>query len=336
MNRFRSLSLTVCLVLLPAAAWPLAFSAQTQQPQPADKSSQAKPAATDEEGEADEPVATPPEELKRQPAEARAAAWKMLETGIDSPKPQPRIDALNALGTLGADRQAEHFITAAMQDKDVDVRIAAVAAMAATLNRRMIPQLRTALDDPRPEVEFAAAVTLWKMHDHTGIDLLYGVLTGERKAHSGFVTSELHEANKDMHSPSTLAEIGAEQGAYALLGPFGIGLDVARMMRKSSNGNSARVLTASLLSENHSATTERNFLDALRDKDYFVRLASARALGKFHSRQTSDALIDTFGDRKPSVRDMAAASYLLSAGPGKHPAAHPVHPAPAASVAKGK
>jgi hypothetical protein len=301
-----------CLTLALSVFQTVPLHAQDQTSSKPPQTKAPADATAQDEGEADEPVAPNPADLKKDPAKAKAAAWQLLDTGVSSPKPQPRIDALNALGSLGGDRHAEDLLVAAMKDKDVDVRLSSVAAMAAMENRNVIPQLRIALDDSSPEVAFAAAVSLWKMHDQSGINLLYGVLTGERKAHSGFVTTELHEANKDMHSPSTLAEIGAEQGAYALLGPFGIGLDVAKMMRKSSNGNSARVLTANLLSEDRSAATEKTFLDALQDKDYFVRLASARALGKYHGQAASDALIGAFADAKPSVRDMAAASYLRS------------------------
>ncbi len=136
------------------------------------------------------------------------------------------------------------------------------------------------------------------------------MLAGERRAAEGFIGTEMHQANKDLHSPSTLALLGAEQGAYALLGPFGIGLDAAKMMMKGSNANSARVLTASLLSSDNTPRTKRQFLAALRDKDYFVRAASARALGNYRGKDVSDALQATFTDKKPSVGLTAAASYI--------------------------
>ncbi len=177
-------------------------------------------------------------------------------------------------------------------------------------DRRLIPFLRRALDDKAPEVSYAAAVALWKVHDHSGEAILYQVLAGERKAAEGFIGTEMHQANKDLHSPSTLALLGAEQGAYALLGPFGIGLDAAKMMMKGSNANSARVLTASLLSSDNTPLTKRQFLAALRDKDYFVRAASARALGNYRGKDVSDALQATFTDKKPSVGLTAAASYI--------------------------
>ena len=125
----------------------------------------------------------------------------------------------------------------------------------------------------------------------------------------------MHEANKDLHDPSALAKIGAEQGAYALLGPFGIGLSAARLMMKSNSGNSARLLTVNLLAQDHSDATKEEFIAALSDKDYFVRAASARSLGEFHGKDVTDAIATAFGDSKPSVRLMAAASYIRSSQP---------------------
>ena len=63
------------------------------------------------------------------------------------------------------------------------------------------------------------------MNDHSGESILYAVLAGDRKVKQGAVGSGLHEADQDLHTPSKLAEIGAEQGAYALLGPVGFGVD---------------------------------------------------------------------------------------------------------------
>jgi HEAT repeat protein len=266
--------------------------------------------------EPDQPVVKP-SATKLDAANGTATAWEMLETALKDTKPQLRIDALNAIGTIPGSKRTEGMLQDSLQDKDVDVRLASIAAAGSMEDTNMIPTLRQALDDPAPEVNFAAAVSLWKMHDPSGINVLYGVLTGDRKANDSFMKSGMHEANKDMHDPATLAKIGAKQGAYALLGPFGIGLDAARLMMKSNSANSARVLTATLLADDHSDLTKQEFIAALGDKDYFVRAASARALGKFHGKDVTDALLATFGDAKPTVRYMAAASYIRSSQPAR-------------------
>lgn len=316
MKRRLASSSIVCIV----CATLFIFAAQAQSnPNGAQAQQQAKPQTEDGDfgidSEPDEPVPA----TNTDPAKAEGAAWQMLETAMQGTKPQSRIDALGALGTLSGNKKAEGMVSDALKDHDVDVRLASVAAMSAMQDRNTIPELRVALDDPAPEVDFAAAVALWKMHDQTGINVLYGVLAGERKASASLAASGVHEANKDLHNPSTLAKIGARQGAYALLGPFGIGLDAARMMHKGSDANSARVLTATLLSDDKSEATKQEFIGALQDKNYFVRSAAARSLGGFSGKDVTDALLAAFGDPKPSVRYMAGASYIRSLHPEPPP-----------------
>ncbi len=247
-------------------------------------------------------------------------AWEMLRTALSDSKAQARqarIDAVTALGTLSDFEQAQKLLRDTAQDPDRYLRFAAVAAMGASKAQIFIPDLKAALKDSAPEVSFAAAVGLWKMNDRSGESILYAVLAGDRKVKQGAVGSGLHQADQDLHSPSKLAEIGAEQGAYALLGPVGFGVDAFRMMHKGNNGNSPRVLTATLLADDKSPATMQQFLDALDDRDSFVRAAAARQLGDYKGKQVTDALQGAFDDPKPVVRLMAAASYLRASQPVK-------------------
>jgi hypothetical protein len=277
------------------------------------KQSQSDPAQTGDTGIVGEDSADEPD-VPVSPTIAKShgvdGAWELIEAEVKNSKPQLRIDALTAIGTMGGYNRADEMVQVAITDGDRDVRLAAAVAMGTMKDRKLIPTLRLALDDKAPEVAYAAAVALWKLHDRSGEPILYGVLVGERKAAPGFIGAEMHQANKDLHSPSTLAVLGAEQGAYALLGPFGIGLDAAKLTMKGNGANSARVLTANLLADDKTVTSKREFLIALHDKNYFVRSASARALGNFRGKNVSDALLDAFTDKKPTVRLMAAASYI--------------------------
>jgi hypothetical protein len=299
----------VLYVLLVAGA---VSSAQTGQAAPS-----AKPAADTAAESGEEPDA-PVAQSNKSGADGETTAWDMLKDALSDTKTQARparLDAATALGTLSDFEPAQKLLRDAAKDTDRYLRLAAVAAMGSSKAEIFIPDLRTALDDRAPEVSFAAAVSLWKMHDHTGENVLYAVLAGDRKVKQGVVGSGLHDADQDLHSPSKLAEIGAEQGAYALLGPVGFGVDAFRMTRKGSNGNSARVLTATLLAEDRSNATMQQFLDALQDRDYRVRAAAARELGDYQGKQVTDALQDVFTDPKPAVRLIAAASYIRASHP---------------------
>jgi HEAT repeat protein len=243
------------------------------------------------------------------------AAWDLLNTAVSATKievQQARIDAITALGTLGDFPHAVDLLRTAQKDQDRHIRLAAVAAMGASKKTVFIPDLKRALDDSAAEVSFSAAVGLWKMNDRSGESILSAVVAGDRKAKQGAIAAEKHEADQDLHSPSKLALIGAEQGAYAVLGPFGYGLSAIRR-GKGDNGISARTIAVTLLAEDKSTATEKNFIDALDDPDPAIRTAAARALGDYHSQEVLDALGDGFYDSKPQVRMMAAASYIRAA-----------------------
>lgn len=288
----------------------------------------------------DKPIEQPDSPVAQTPKMTRdtaiAHAWEVLETGLKSDKAQDRISAVIALGTMYRSKRAADEVEVALTDHDRDVRLAAVDAAATMDTPLLIPALRKSLDDPAADVSFTASEVLWKMGDHSGQDILVEVLAGERKSGPGFFKSELHTANKDLHSPNTLAIIGAEQGAYALMGPFGIGLDAARLMVKSSSSaNTARVTAVILLSRDKSAATNRELISAMKDKDYFVRAAAARGVANFHNAETLTALLAAFDDSKPLVRYMAAAGYIRAATNMTPRKKSPIH-TPASAVHHGE
>jgi HEAT repeat protein len=304
--------LLICFLCLATAMG----RAQTHQAAPPAQS--AADTNSDNSEEPDTPVTQSATATKGDVESGTTTAWDMLRTAVSESKPQvqqARIDAITALGTLSDFEQAQKMLRDAAQNSDRYVRFAAVAAMGASKAQIFIPDLKAALKDSAPEVSFAAAVGLWKMNDRTGESILYAVLAGDRKVKQGAVGSGLHQADQDLHSPSKLAEIGAEQGAYALLGPVGFGVDAFRMMHKGNNANSPRVLTATLLADDKSDATMQQFVDALDDRDSFVRAAAARELGDYRGKQVTDALQGAFDDPKPVVRLMAAASYIRASRP---------------------
>jgi HEAT repeat protein len=303
----------ICLLCLASNV----SRAQTYQAAPPAAQSAAN-ANTDNGEEPDAPVIHTTTADKGNVDSGTDTAWEMLNTALSDSKTQARqarLDAVTALGTLSNFAQAQKLLRDAAQDPDRYLRFAAVAAMGASKAELYIPDLKAALKDSAPEVSFAAAVGLWKMNDRSGESILYAVLAGDRKVKQGAVGSGLHQADQDLHSPSKLAEIGAEQGAYALLGPVGFGVDAFRMTHKGNNGNSPRVLTATLLADDNSKATMQQFLDALEDRDSFVRAAAARELGAYRGKQVTDALQIAFDDPKPVVRLMAAASYIRASQP---------------------
>lgn len=308
-------------LVLPLLA-AVAFSAARAQNDAGATKSQAAQSSQDT-GEPDQPVTKQPETLKSDQSEALTTAWEMLQTTSQASKPQEHISLLVALGTLGGYKQAEDMMASAMKDRDIDVRLAAVAAAGSSEDRALIPALRIAMEDKAPEVVVTAAASLWKMGDHTGIDVLQGVMTGQMKAKSSVLKSGMHTVNRDVHDPSLMATMGAEEGASMLFGPVGIAIAAAKFAHPGPSANSPRVIAAGLLAEDTSESNKKALMQTLQDKDPFLRQASAKALAKFQGKDVTDALVDGFDDPKPSVRFMAAASYIRVTSPLKTPEAHP-------------
>jgi HEAT repeat protein len=308
-------TIVVAIFSLSSATFTLAQTPAQPSPQaPAQPPTQTPSADTDTD-------ITPTDRLHNTVARNTQDAWDMLTTAANDPKhPDSRIQALAALGTLGVNARAETLIVAAMKDPDVDVRTAAVLAAGQTKNRNLTTPIRNMLNDKEPQVAFASAITLWKMNDRSGEDILIAVVDGDRKATAGLKNSAVHTMNKDLHSPSALARIGALQAGSMLLGPFGIGITAYEYMRKNG-GDSARVTAIEQISQEKTNPIRANLVSALGDKDPAVRAAAAKALGtNYHDKAIADALLPVFDDPKRPVRLTAAAAYInaTSATPPPH------------------
>ena len=297
-------------LLLVQSAQP-AFATQPKQQQP--------PAQQDAQDTDDDVTPTP----ARTPAQSTVAentdtAWSILTSKLDDTKHSvSRIQALAAIGTLGASPRAYKMIVSAFNDPDLDVRTAAILAAGESKNRNLTTPLRRMLDDKEPQVAFSAATTLWKMGDHSGEDILMAVVDGERKPNGKLINGAMHTANEDLHNPSTLAKIGALQGASMLLGPFGFGITAYEYIKKNG-GESARVLALEQIAQERTEPIHKELVSALGDKDPTVRAAAAKALGAYHDKPTAAAIANLFDDPKLPVRLTAAAAYLCAnkAAPG--------------------
>ena len=252
------------------------------------------------------PAATTPEERDR-------VAWKLLTDAAADPKStQTRIQALAALGMLRCER-AEKMITDAMAEPDLDVRTAAALAAGQTKDRNLTTPLRNLLDDKEPQVVFTAALTLWKMDDKSGEDILMAVVDGDRSASPTLMHGTEHKINKDLHDPEMLAKLGAMQGASMLLGPFGFGITAFNFIHQSG-GNSARVSAIEDLAQERTEPIHKELVAALGDKDLTVRAAAAKALVDYHDKPTQMAVYALLEDNKEPVRLTAAAAYLRTTG----------------------
>ena len=236
------------------------------------------------------------------------AARGMLTTATHKDT-QTHIIALAALGTMGSDPGAAKLIREGMGSSDPDVRTAAILATGQTKNRALIPALRERLKDNEPEAAFSAAVTLWKMNDRSGEDLLRSVANGDRSAKSGLVRGAKNDVNRKLRNPGALADLGVTTGASILLGPFGFGIKAFDYMRKNG-GDPARAAAIDLIAQSRTPEIRAELIDALGDKDPAVRAAAAKALGQRNDANAMKSIGPLLNDPKLPVRLFAAAAYI--------------------------
>src|ERR1700704_94691 len=162
---------------------------------------------------------TPPAQGKR--LTLRERAWLTLQDGVKENGADKRAKAVNALGLLSANREAEGMAIEALGDGKYNVRSAAATALGVMHAVRAVPQLEKALDDDEPAVVLAAANSLLLLKDNRAYDVYYDVLTGKARTNKGFVKEQL----KPFRDPKQVAALGFEEGIGFV--PFaGIGYEV--------------------------------------------------------------------------------------------------------------
>jgi len=291
----------------PAAAQAAQPARPTQPAQPA-QPAQPKPGSQ----AAATPSATPGAAagaVALSPAAASRKAWQCLNGGLAEKNYDRRAQAITALGTIGLRPDVVSLIEASLSDKDAPVRQAAVEALGRIKSRSSIPKLQAALDDKSAVVAFAAAKALWAIGDKSGEDLFLDVVEGDRKVSTGMIRGGMQQAHEEIHDPTALAELGAEQTAGAFFGPAGFGVTTAIELAKDKAAP-ARAASAVLLAEDKSDGAHEAVRDALEDKSWIVRAAVAEAIGAHGTANDVATLAPLLDDPRKEVRFRAAAAIL--------------------------
>jgi len=239
----------------------------------------------------------------------REQAWKVLEEGVYDKKVVNRLAVFSAIGDLGSNVKGVRLAERGLDDEDPDVRAAAAASLGEMKSHVAIPKLRLALTDKAPQVSFSAAKSLWQLGDRSGRRVLLDILQGERPASDNFLQSSKRDMQRKLQDPKRLAVMGAEKGAGALLGPFSVGIPLMKELRGEGSG-SPRAVSATLLATNPDDEAIEALKTALTDRDWTVRAAAARALGRLGRPELGDFLASSLEDSKPGVRYAAAVSVI--------------------------
>ncbi len=242
-------------------------------------------------------------------AQPSVTAWEVLRRGLAESNPDKRKQVVLAIASIGNAPEVADLLNTALRDKEIIVRQAAAAGIGENRIVACTPNLRAALDDVG-EVAFTAAKALWDMGDRNGRQVLVDTYTGQSRKDPGMLASAKRDAMTKLRNPKMLAMIGVNEASGALLGPFSMGITAIEDALKDS-GAPGRALAVSLLAQECDARSiqlmEWSF-DS--DKNYLVRAASAKALGKCGKADEIDRLMPYLTAGNAAVRYMSAAAIV--------------------------
>lgn len=262
----------------------------------------------------------------------------LLGAGLGDKNPDVRKQAVAALGLIGPREPYLSQINNAISDKDVYVRLAAVASLVDLKDKGTADILDKALHDSAPEVSFAAAKALFGLDDPRGRAALLAILQGEAKTQSGFLTAEKRDTLRLVHIPKGMMLFAIKSGiGFAPVPGLGAGVSSLQEIMADS-GVSGRATTAVLLANDPSPQVLDGLKEALNDKDPSVRAAAVHAIAARNDPSLMPLLLPQFDDAKEAVRLRAAAGYLrlawLTKPPPPKPAAGRKKAAPRPAVKK--
>ena len=293
--------MATCLIFAqePSTAPAATPQANPSAPPPTNESVQAPAPQAQASEPRLQPTATP-----RIPKTPKQEAWQILNAACTGDKTSRRALAIRVLALMPNDAKALKLAEKALDDDKPEVRSAAAAALGDIKSRTSIAKLRAALDDNDPSVALAAAHSLDLMHDDSGYEVYYEVLTGQRKAGRGLIASQ----TSVLKDPKKMAQLGFEEGIGFI--PFaGIGWETIKIIRKDDS-SPVRAAAAKVLAKDPDPAATKALADAVGDKSWLVRAAALEALAKRGDPSVLDTVQLYLSDQKDAVKYTAAAAVL--------------------------
>jgi hypothetical protein len=245
-----------------------------------------------------------------QPADMVQRCLSMLKDAAQDSNPDVRIGAAQALSLVGVKDNALESLAPMLDDHDVSVRISVVVTLGDFKDNRTLPLLKKALQDPVPEVDFAAAKVLYQLHDPDGVQFLLAVVGKESKASSSYLSKEKRSGLRLLHTPTKLLiTVGIGAAGFAPVPGLGFGLSSAQGIL-SAPDSSARAASLLLIADTHDPALTDAVGSALSDKEWSVRAAAVHLVAMHPYPGFRQNLVPLLDDKKGAVRVRAAAAYI--------------------------
>jgi len=285
-------------------------------------SGQTNPAETDKKTapsgvKAPQSINKPPESNVK-PIDPLKRSRDILTDDAHDHNPDVRKGAAEALSLVGVKDIAIDLLGPMLDDRDVTVRIAVVNTLGDLKENKtfVVPLLKKAMEDPVPEVDFAAAKVLYQLHDPAGTGFLLEVVSKESKASSSYIDKEKRGALRLLHTPTKLfTTIAISAAGFAPVPGLGFGLSSAQGIL-SDPDSSARAASLLLVGNSTDPGLKEVVQAAFADKEWSVRAAAAHVVAMHPFPDLREDLVSLLDDKKDAVQVRAAAAYLrLEHGP---------------------
>jgi HEAT repeat protein len=214
------------------------------------------------------------------------------------------------LSLIAARDPASALLVQLTKDKDYLVRTAAIGSIAELRDLKMAGAVEAALEDPVPEVVFAAARALYQMKAPQGKRMLIEIIEKDTKANSGFIRSKLRDTWRHMETPKSALFFAVQQGAGFVPVP-GFGEGISAMSEIMGDPKfSARATALISLAADRTPEVRGLVEEAFRDEDWSMRAAAVQIAAMRRERAWLPRLVPLLDDTNRKVRFRAAASYL--------------------------
>ena len=238
-------------------------------------------------------------------------ARALLREGLESSDYTVRIQAIIAASMVGSNEALVERLDGFLKDKNVDVRLATVHALADLKTPQIKDGLRKALEqDSSPEVSFAAAKILAGLNDPAGTRALMDVYDRKRRTRSSLIQQKKRSFFEEFHSPeSTLIFILSQGIGYVPVPGAGDGFSAVSELLKDPN-LSDRAQSLFVLTRTNNQESIELLHKAIGDDDWSVRAAAAQIIAHTARAELREQLLPLFEDKNHKVRLRAAGAYL--------------------------
>jgi HEAT repeat protein len=242
------------------------------------------------------------------------SAKSTLNDALHAKNPETRKHAVEAMALVAGNEAFQSRLQSMLQDKDVNVRVAAIASMTISPTENTSVALKNALNDSAPEVSFAAAKALFTLNDPAGKEALLSVLNGESKTSSGIIAERRREAARMLYDPKKLTVFVATKSVWLAPVP-GLGFGVSSVQHTFfGKHESGRAATAMLMATEDGPDAIAALENALHDNDAAVRIAAIQAIALRNDPAMRADIAPLLQDQNQPVRLWAAAGFLRLEG----------------------